>query len=241
MGKFWRAGEVIVGMGLVIGLVVQYQANQQQRAAVGELRRQAEELATTPQALAAQPERRPAAAAMTEAAKAERQAELERLRAQVEALKRQHAENGAQRAAALARSQAQLAEQTAAAAEFTREWEEKTQHFQHWIQVYLQYAGEAKGRVPADFRELGKLLPAEAREETDLMARSFEFVYRGALADLPNPHQYMLLRQIAPIQTPAKGTWLRFYIMGDGEAHAESATDGNFAAWESKHQPPPAR
>ncbi len=241
MGKFWRTGEVIVGTGLVIGLVMQYQAKRKQQEAVAELRRQAEELAASPQPVATQPVKLPAAPARVEAAKAERQAELERLRAEAEALKRQRADIAGQRAAELARSQALAAEQAAAGDSFTREWEEKAQHFQHWMQVFLLYSEEVKGRAPADFQQLRELLPAEARAETDLMARNFEFVYRGALADLPNPHQYMVLRLTAPVQTPGKGTWLKLYFMGDGEAHAESSPDGNFTVWERQHQPPPAR
>ena len=241
MGKYWRAGELILGTGLVIGLIMQYQANQNQRAAVAELRRQAEDLAASPQPVSAQPERRPTASAATGEVKVDRQAELERLRVEAEALKRLRADIASQRAAELARGQALMAEQTAAFEGFTREWEEKAQHFQNWMQGFLEYSRQVKGRAPTDFQQLRQLLPVEMREETDLMGRSFEFVYRGALADLPNPHQYMLLRQIAPIQSPAKGTWLKLYFMGDGEAHMESSPDGNFAVWESQHQPPPAR
>lgn len=81
------------------------------------------------------------------------------------------------------------------------------------------------------------LADGDSREAAEnLRVEDFELVYQGALREVANPAQAIVLRERESWQTH-EGRWARTYGFADGHSEVKMTPDGDFSRWEAERQP----
>lgn len=117
-----------------------------------------------------------------------------------------------------------------------------------WLLAFHQYAAQHQGQFPVNFNQAVELLSDEARTEANLKEHEFlpntpkygltpdhfEIMYQGAITELTNAQEIIVIREKEPWQT-ADGSWVRAYGFADGHSEIHKAADGRFESWEARH------
>jgi RNA polymerase sigma factor (sigma-70 family) len=113
----------------------------------------------------------------------------------------------------------------------------KLNYLKSWTLAFVLYAQEHEGRMPKDFSEAERFLPANFNNQFE--SGEFEIVYQGLLTSVQdtkvfNPSQVIVMREREPTQA-ANGRWVRGYGFADGHSEIHSApTQDGFADWEKE-------
>lgn len=102
----------------------------------------------------------------------------------------------------------------------------------------ILYAGTHQNQFPdtlaAGLAQL-KVEGAELDTPKNLQIEAFEPVFKGSIQDITNPGLAIVLRERSSWQTH-DGRWARTYGFADGHSEIHSTDDGDYTAWEAKHQ-----
>jgi RNA polymerase sigma factor (sigma-70 family) len=124
----------------------------------------------------------------------------------------------------------------------------KMNYAKEWVLAFHLYAAQNPGQFPTNFDQAASLLRDEAKLEANLKEHEFlpntpkygltpdhyEIMYQGAIPELTNGQEIIVIREKEPWQTP-DGSWHRAYGFADGHSEIHKAADGNFETWEAKH------
>jgi RNA polymerase sigma factor (sigma-70 family) len=241
--KIMTATQVKLGVtalavaGAATVMVVQQQAQKQQRTDNASLQQQLAQLQTDNESLS----NRLAATGDARPFSSEQMNELLKLRGEVGALRRQNGELGKLREEnhqlqrRTAPGQNQTAEMSPDEQQFEASQAETINAMKFFGLASRLYAGDHHDQYATNFDQMkDQLGPAY----TNLPLESFEFVNAGLVNDtLPDK---IIFRERTPRQKPGGG-WTRIYCLADGSVQTITSADGNFDFFEREHMvAPPA-
>lgn len=122
----------------------------------------------------------------------------------------------------------------------------KLNYARNWVLALVLYAEQNQGRYPTNLEQADSFLPEEARVESRLKPGEFlpgtpkygltperyELTFNGAVNEISNPSQAIVLREKEPWQGE-DGKWLRAYGFADGHTEIHKAGENGFEAWEA--------
>ncbi|MCW5559808.1 MAG: sigma-70 family RNA polymerase sigma factor [Verrucomicrobiae bacterium] len=177
------------------------------------------------------------------------QAELLQLRGEVARLRAQLAQSRRPDPATVRAANPQPAESTAEdeeAKEATKQFGIRRMNEAKLLMLgfHLMAAERDDGRVESLESALSRVKAEETELERQSLLNSlqtgdYELVFQGALKDIGNPSQAIVLRERQAWQA-YKGIWARTYGFADGHSEIKSSDDGDYSAWEAERQAQPA-
>ena len=175
-------------------------------------------------------------------------AEVHRLRGEVALLRRERAE-AAKQAAENARLRKQLPpsgpapeetpDQVAAKEAQKQIGIAKLNFLRSWALAFHLFAEEHDGRMPKDFEESKRHLPAEFNNALD--PNQFEIVYQGPLRQLQDASRIIVVKEKEPT-VGWDGRRSKAYGFADGHSEIHAEGSQGFEAWEKERMvSPPAK
>ena len=113
----------------------------------------------------------------------------------------------------------------------------KMNYLRSWTLAFMLFAEAHEGRMPKDFSEAERFLPANFNNQ--FQSDGFEIVYQGSLSSVQDtkvfePSRVIVMREREPTQS-SNGRWVRAYAFADGHSEIHSApTPDGFAEWENE-------
>ncbi len=238
MSKLKLAAAALLVAGLGTALVFEQIANRRLRAESRELSEQLTALS------AALETATPSSEASVEPSSVN--PELLRLRGEVARLRRELAQSEQPRAAAArlpaSVSPPEAASEDEAAQEATKQFGIRRMNEAKLLVLGLYMGTEGHlSDQPAASLEIAaarakSLADGDSLEAAEnLRVEDFELVYQGALREVANPAQAIVLRERESWQTH-EGRWARTYGFADGHTEVKVTPDGDFNRWEAERQ-----
>ena len=109
-----------------------------------------------------------------------------------------------------------------------------------WATAFLEFAAANNGQMPKEMLDAKAYfppLPADTLRWVGTPEGDFEQTFHGALSEIENPGQAIILRDKEPFHIGTDGSAQRTYLFADGHAEIHKAKNGDFAEWEAKFQP----
>jgi RNA polymerase sigma factor (sigma-70 family) len=101
----------------------------------------------------------------------------------------------------------------------------------------MMFASDHNDEFPTNFDQAATYFKSPSGSDglsTNL--GKFEIVYQGSIANLANPSQAIVVREIQPWMR--SGNWVKAYGFGDGHSELHKADlNGGFDEWEQQHRP----
>jgi RNA polymerase sigma factor (sigma-70 family) len=95
----------------------------------------------------------------------------------------------------------------------------------------MMYAQDHGNQFPTNFDQAANYFGSSSGISTNL--NRFEIIYQGSFANLANPAEAIVVRELQP--WTRNGKLNKAYGFGDGHAEIHSDTSGNFDEWEQQH------
>ena len=175
----------------------------------------------------------------------EQHSELMRLRGEVTQLRNEQQSMAAALAAAASKTAA-IAKNQSTPEEEERKDRLKTAGIarmnlaRNWGMAFYKFAEQNGGQMPGDLQQASLFFsqtPEAATWLQDAAGAEFEIVFQGAITNIENPAEAIILREKEPFHYGTDGSATRTYLFADGHSEIHKARDGNFEVWEQQRQP----